>query len=133
MMFSSHTIYTLSFILMVSKYWWNKVLFIMMICVQITIAFLIIASRKHYTLDVFSALYIVPLLWLTQEAYLKDINNKDVKITAKSIQEFYGVDISEDLEDHPVGVEDVEQGMPSTPDAVHGNGSVAPFERKNSM
>jgi hypothetical protein len=133
LMFSSHTIYTLSLILTVSKYWWNKWLFAVMICVQIAIAFLIVASRKHYTLDVFSALYIVPLLWFTHEAYFKDINHKDVEINAESIHRFYGIDISEELNlPAPVAVQgvDTELGEPKTPDTGSSN---APFERKNSM
>ncbi|KAG3106846.1 hypothetical protein PC121_g108 [Phytophthora cactorum] len=99
LMFSSHTIYTVSFILTVWKYWPNKYGITIMVCVQITIAFLIVASRKHYTLDVFSALYIVPLFWLTLEAYHKDINNKDSEVTVKSIYDFYGVDVSSDAND----------------------------------
>lgn len=95
LMYSSHTIYTLSFILTVSKYWPHKWLVGMMVAIQIAIAFLIVAARKHYTLDVISALYIVPLLWFTQEAYYKDINNKDVEITPESIQQFYGIDVNE--------------------------------------
>ncbi|DBA04919.1 TPA: hypothetical protein N0F65_006921, partial [Lagenidium giganteum] len=98
LMFSSHTIYTLSFILTVSKYWPHKWLVGIMVCVQIAIAFLIVAARKHYSLDVFSALYIVPLLWFTQEAYLKDINNKDVEITPEAIREYYGIDVAEEIE-----------------------------------
>lgn len=133
LMFSSHTIYTLSIILTVLKYWWNKYLAGLMISVQIAIAFLIVASRKHYTLDVFTALYVVPMLWALHEAYLKDINHKDVQITAKSIHEFYGVDVSEDLEPHPASVQtDVEQGLSVTPTTPE-NGSAAPFQRKNSM
>ncbi|RLN76614.1 hypothetical protein BBJ28_00013349 [Nothophytophthora sp. Chile5] len=97
LMFSSHTIYTMSLILTIWKYWPNKYGITIMICVQIAIAFLIVASRKHYTLDVFSALYIVPLFWVTLEAYHKDINSKDTQVTVKTIYDFYGVDVSSDV------------------------------------
>lgn len=129
-MFSSHTIYTMSFILTAYKFWWNKFLFTFMICVQIAIVFLIIASRKHYSLDVFSALYIVPLLWFTQDAYFKDINCKDTKVSAKTIQEFYGVDVSSDLGDPittPLDTVQVSMAEDSTDDT---NGA---FVRKSSM
>lgn len=91
LMFSSHTIYTVSLILTIWKYWPNKYGITIMVCVQIIIAFLIVASRKHYTLDVFSALYIVPLFWLVLEAYHKDINSKDSEVTVKTIYDFYGL------------------------------------------
>lgn len=96
LMFSSHTIYTVSLILTMWKYWLNKYGLVFMVSVQITIAFLIVASRKHYTIDVFSALYIVPLIWFTLEAYHKDINHKDSEVTVKTIFDHYGVDVSSD-------------------------------------
>ncbi|KAL4099546.1 hypothetical protein PRIC1_007349 [Phytophthora ramorum] len=102
LMFSSHTIYTVSLILTVWKFWPNKYGITIMVCVQIAIAFLIVASRKHYTIDVFSALYIVPLFWLTLEAYHKDINNKDSEVTVKTIYDFYEVDVSSDMTDGAV-------------------------------
>lgn len=102
LMFSSHTIYTVSLILTVWKYWPNKYGISIMVCVQIAIAFLIVASRKHYTLDVYTALYVVPLIWLTQEAYYKDINSKDAEVTVKSIYDFYQIDVSSDANDGAV-------------------------------
>jgi hypothetical protein len=140
-MFSSHTIYTMSFILGVWKYWPNKYGITLMICVQIAIAFLIVASRKHYTLDVFTALYVVPLFWFTQDAYLKDINNKDVKMSAKTIFEFYGVDISEDLgESTPLAMplEDVQVGVGDDDESLTGDSDgiqqpTTAFQRKASM
>ncbi|CAH0481073.1 unnamed protein product [Peronospora belbahrii] len=99
LMFSSHTIYTVSLILTMWKFWPNKFGLAIMVSVQITIAFLIVASRKHYTIDVFSALYVVPLIWFTLEAYHKDINNKDSEVTVKSIFDYYGVDVSSDAND----------------------------------
>lgn len=133
LMFSSHTIYTLSLILTIAKYWTNKYLIAILLCVQIAIAFLIVASRKHYSLDVFTALYVVPLLWITHEAYYKDINHKDVTISAKTIHEFYSVDVSED-----VGGE-FQQAAPlesvhvtSTEEDVEG-ATTTSFQRKSSM
>ncbi|TYZ66357.1 hypothetical protein PybrP1_006954 [[Pythium] brassicae (nom. inval.)] len=133
LMFSSHTIYTLSFILTAFKYWPNKYLLTFMVSVQCAIAFLIVAARKHYSLDVFTALYVVPLLWFTHEAYFKDINHKDVQVSVKSIHEFYGVDVSED-----VGSTEFHQTTPlesvqvATPEA-EAEGNTSTFQRKSSM
>ena len=68
--------YTMSFILTIFKYWKNYYLLVLMLCIQIAIAFCIVAARKHYSLDVISALYIVPMIWFLQEAYYNDIKNK---------------------------------------------------------
>uniref|UniRef100_K3WU09 Sphingomyelin synthase-like domain-containing protein n=1 Tax=Globisporangium ultimum (strain ATCC 200006 / CBS 805.95 / DAOM BR144) TaxID=431595 RepID=K3WU09_GLOUD len=137
LMFSSHTIYTMSFILTAIKYWPNRWLLLFFACVQIAIAFLIVASRKHYSLDVFSALYIVPLLWLTHDAYYKDINHKDVGVSVKTIHEFYGIDVSEEVggEFHhtqpldSVQVATAEEGFLTESE---GNAQTE-FQRKNSM
>lgn len=134
LMFSSHTIYTLSFILTAFKYWPNKYLLTFMVCVQCAIAFLIVAARKHYSLDVFTALYVVPMLWFTHEAYFKDINHKDVQMSVKSIHEFYGLDVSED-----VGSTEFHQTTPlesvqvATPEADAEGNDNHTFQRKSSM
>ncbi|TDH68540.1 hypothetical protein CCR75_000305 [Bremia lactucae] len=142
LMFSSHTIYTVSLILTVWKYWPNKYGISIMVCVQIAIAFLIVASRKHYTLDVFTALYAVPLFWLALEAYYKDINNKDMKLTVKTIYDFYQVDVTSDANDGmvPLHTSDLlpPQAVPlnsvhvalTEEDSQSGNTS---FQRKNSV
>ncbi|KDO24225.1 hypothetical protein SPRG_09859 [Saprolegnia parasitica CBS 223.65] len=89
LMFSSHTMYTMTFILTLFKYWKSTALLVFMLCIQIAIAFCIVAARKHYTLDVISALYIVPMVWFLQDAYFADINHKDQGVTPENIQKFY--------------------------------------------
>ncbi|KAG6572799.1 Transmembrane protein [Phytophthora cinnamomi] len=150
LMFSSHTIYTMTFILTIWKYWPNKYGITIMVCVQIAIAFLIVASRKHYTLDVFSALYIVPLFWLALEAYHKDINSKDTEVTVKTIYDFYGIDVSSDANDGVVPLDSsdalppqaaplnsVQVGMTEdeslSGDRSDPDNSNASFQRKNSV
>lgn len=133
LMFSSHTIYTLSLILTIVKYWTNKYLITLLLCVQIAIAFLIVASRKHYSLDVFTALYVVPLLWLTHEAYYKDINHKDVTISAKTIHEFYGVDVSEDVGGEFQQAAPLESVQVTSAEEDTEGTTVTSFQRKNSM
>lgn len=63
LMFSSHTIYTMSFVCVIFKYFnfkWLK--WIMALC-QIIIVPFILAARKHYSVDVFTALYVTPLVF----------------------------------------------------------------------
>ncbi|RLN48646.1 hypothetical protein BBJ29_002544 [Phytophthora kernoviae] len=147
LMFSSHTIYTVSLILTVWKYWPNKFGITIMVCVQIAIAFLIVASRKHYTLDVFSALYIVPLFWVTLEAYHKDINHKDSEVTVKTIYDYYGVDVSSDVNSGSIPLDSVEVTPAAPPSSIQVgmtedeslsgesilDNTTTAFQRKNSV
>ncbi|KAF0686786.1 Aste57867_21449 [Aphanomyces stellatus] len=96
LMFSSHTTYTMSFILAVFKYWRNKYVLVAMLLLQIAIAFVIVAARKHYTLDVIVALYVVPMVWFIQEAYHCDLNHKDAEVTPAAIKAAYGFDAPDD-------------------------------------
>jgi hypothetical protein len=62
-MFSSHTIYTMSFVCVVFKYFNFKSLKAIMALLQISIVPFILAARKHYSVDVFTALYVTPLVF----------------------------------------------------------------------
>ncbi|ETW00034.1 hypothetical protein H310_07470 [Aphanomyces invadans] len=93
LMFSSHTTYTLSMILAVWKYWRSVPLLVLMLVLQIITAFFIVAARKHYSLDVIAALYVVPMVWFLLEAYHKDLNHADAVVSRESIQNAYGLDI----------------------------------------
>ena len=62
-MFSSHTIYTMTFVCVVFKYFNFKWLKLIMALGQISIVPFILAARKHYTVDVFTALYVTPLVF----------------------------------------------------------------------
>lgn len=97
LMFSSHTIYTLTFVLTICKYWYHLYLVVYMVSLQIAIAFLIIAARKHYTLDVFTALYVVPMIWFLLDAYHRDINCKDIGVSAESLQDMYHVNFHDEF------------------------------------
>lgn len=63
LMFSSHTIYTMSFVCVIFKYFNFKWLKCFMALLQITIVPFILAARKHYSVDVFTALYVTPLVF----------------------------------------------------------------------
>lgn len=63
LMFSSHTIYTMTFVCIVFKYFNFKWLKLIMAVGQISIVPFILAARKHYSVDVFTALYVTPLVF----------------------------------------------------------------------
>ena len=140
-MFSSHTIYTLTFILTISKYWPHKWLIALMACIQTSIAFLIVAARKHYSLDVFTALYVVPLLWFTLEAYHKDINHKDVGVTPRTVRQFYSIETHDDDEYEmqvavpleAVQIQSVDDVGAGHNGVVESEGNGGPFHRKDSV
>mmetsp|Transcript_8016 Transcript_8016/g.16695 ORF Transcript_8016/g.16695 Transcript_8016/m.16695 type:complete len:150 (-) Transcript_8016:349-798(-) len=62
-MFSSHTIFTMTFVCVVFKYFNFKWLKAIMAVLQIAIVPFILAARKHYSVDVFTALYVTPLVF----------------------------------------------------------------------
>lgn len=63
LMFSSHTIYTMSFVCVVFKYFNFRWLKLIMATAQVAIVPFILAARKHYSVDVFTALYVTPLVF----------------------------------------------------------------------
>lgn len=85
-----------------------------MVSIQIIIAFLIIASRKHYTIDVYTALYVVPMIWFLLDAYHKDINCKDIGISAESLEKQYGVQFKDEMEEQSIESPRVNE-QPMTP------------------
>ncbi|OQR96867.1 hypothetical protein THRCLA_07145 [Thraustotheca clavata] len=128
LMFSSHTMYTMSFILTLYKYWKSIPLLIFMLCVQIAIAFCIVAARKHYTLDVISALYIIPMAWFLQDAYFHDINHKDEGVNPDNIKKYYNMTMP-DQDNNRVLVENMEEGSSEqTPSHSPSNNITAPFD-----
>jgi len=97
LMFSSHTIFTMLIVLVTIKYFSYPVLIILTIIMQTTIVPLIIASRKHYSVDVFTALYVVPMWWL-----LFDKLDPDPSTLTKYDIEFTDSLIIIDGEEHPI-------------------------------
>mmetsp|Transcript_19586 Transcript_19586/g.28373 ORF Transcript_19586/g.28373 Transcript_19586/m.28373 type:complete len:520 (-) Transcript_19586:380-1939(-) len=63
LMFSSHTIFTMVFVCVIFKYFNWTFMKRVMIFLQITIVPFIVASHKHYSVDVFTALYVTPLVF----------------------------------------------------------------------
>jgi len=63
LMFSSHTIFTMLFVCVIFKYFNWKFMKRLMVLLQMTIVPFILASHKHYSVDVFTALYVTPLVF----------------------------------------------------------------------
>ncbi|KAL7550372.1 hypothetical protein ACHAWF_015720 [Thalassiosira exigua] len=63
LMFSSHTIFTMTFVCAVFKYFNFKLLKLVMALGQIAMVPFVLAARKHYSIDVFTALYVTPLVF----------------------------------------------------------------------
>lgn len=72
LVFSSHTTFVLLFALTINKYssvkWLKRVVWLSVVA----FAFLCVAARKHYTLDIVVACYTVPLLWIAYDKYFPD-------------------------------------------------------------
>nr|CCA18969.1 conserved hypothetical protein [Albugo laibachii Nc14]CCA24831.1 conserved hypothetical protein [Albugo laibachii Nc14] len=55
-----------------------------------------IASHSSYSVNAFMSLYVVPMVWFVLDAYVNDINNKDVLMTPEALTRFYGIIGSEE-------------------------------------
>ena len=84
-MFSSHTIYTMTFVCIVFKYFNFRWLKLMMALSQIAIIPFILAARKHYSVDVFTALYVTPLVF---EILWTRFPDRDTSI---DLAKYYGI------------------------------------------
>jgi len=85
LMFSSHTIYTMSFVCIVFRYFNFKWLKLIMALLQIAIVPFILAARKHYSVDVFTALYVTPLVFEFMRTYFPD------RDTSADLAKYYGI------------------------------------------
>jgi len=75
LMFSSHTIFTMTFVCITYKYFnWCLLKIVMTVC-QVVILPLILMAKKHYTIDVFTALYATPLVFEILWIYFPDWNS----------------------------------------------------------
>jgi hypothetical protein len=86
LLFSSHMIYSISFAYLITLYtfrqpsggfqmssreiWLKRSLIVLMWSLVICQACLIIAQQSHYTVDVWTALYVVPLCWIAFQHYV---------------------------------------------------------------
>lgn len=75
LMFSSHTIFSMTFVCILFKYYnWVR-LKRFMFALQVIIVPFIIAARKHYSVDVFTALYVTPLVFETLDRRFPDLDS----------------------------------------------------------
>ena len=72
LIFSSHTIFTLTVCLLITQYLPVTPIVIGAWFIQAVLVFLILCSRKHYTVDIVVALYTVPMVWALLQWKLKD-------------------------------------------------------------
>mmetsp|Transcript_35560 Transcript_35560/g.75932 ORF Transcript_35560/g.75932 Transcript_35560/m.75932 type:complete len:145 (-) Transcript_35560:315-749(-) len=84
-MFSSHTIYTMTFVCIVFKYFNFKWLKLIMALCQMSIVPFILAARKHYSVDVFTALYVTPLVYEILWTHFPDHD------TSIDLANYYGI------------------------------------------
>lgn len=82
LMFSSHTIFTCLFICIVFRYFNWSILKWSMVATQLFAIPFILAAHKHYSVDVFTALYVTPLLFYF---FTKQLPDKDVKSSTMAL------------------------------------------------
>jgi len=82
LMFSSHTIFSMTFLCIIFKYFnWVR-LKRFMFALQVIIVPFIVAARKHYSVDIFTALYVTPLVFETLDRRFPDL---DASVELKKI------------------------------------------------
>eukprot|EP00744_Colponema_vietnamica_P009343 GILI01013296.1.p1 GENE.GILI01013296.1~~GILI01013296.1.p1 ORF type:complete len:349 (+),score=55.58 GILI01013296.1:130-1047(+) len=72
LIFSSHTTFSTGAVMLVLFYTKHIVLKIFIVAVLLTMACLVIAARKHYSVDVVVALYVVPLIFHWVKSFHSD-------------------------------------------------------------
>jgi hypothetical protein len=88
LMFSSHTLFAMLITCMIWTYfgaWWNKLMTLVAIAILVPLT---LASRKHYSIDVFTALYVVPMWFELQKSKVPDAR------TSKELLDKYGIEFS---------------------------------------
>lgn len=86
LMFSSHTIFTMVFVCLVWRYFNWGILKWSMLTMQIIIVPFILAAHKHYTVDVFTALYVTPLVFEVLR-----IKFRDLDVLSTDMASHYGI------------------------------------------
>jgi hypothetical protein len=78
LVFSSHTIFITLCCLTYFKYGRNLFLKKALVVLLVVFALLVVAARKHYSLDVVVALYTVPLVWTMYDRYYPDLVQRSI-------------------------------------------------------
>eukprot|EP00560_Eucampia_antarctica_P006948 CAMPEP_0197824798 /NCGR_PEP_ID=MMETSP1437-20131217/2007_1 /TAXON_ID=49252 ORGANISM="Eucampia antarctica, Strain CCMP1452" /NCGR_SAMPLE_ID=MMETSP1437 /ASSEMBLY_ACC=CAM_ASM_001096 /LENGTH=284 /DNA_ID=CAMNT_0043424569 /DNA_START=371 /DNA_END=1225 /DNA_ORIENTATION=+ len=77
LMFSSHTIFSMTFVCVTFKYFNWVYLKRIMVALQVVIVPFILAARKHYSVDIFTALYVTPLVFEMLDRQFPDHESSD--------------------------------------------------------
>lgn len=72
LVFSSHTIFVVIFALVWHKYWPHKWVRRIIWVLVFIFGLLVVAARKHYSLDIMVAWYTVPLIWVAYDQQFPD-------------------------------------------------------------
>eukprot|EP00521_Asterionellopsis_glacialis_P007757 CAMPEP_0195283414 /NCGR_PEP_ID=MMETSP0707-20130614/1968_1 /TAXON_ID=33640 /ORGANISM="Asterionellopsis glacialis, Strain CCMP134" /LENGTH=576 /DNA_ID=CAMNT_0040342577 /DNA_START=293 /DNA_END=2023 /DNA_ORIENTATION=+ len=89
LMFSSHTIFTMMFVCITFTYFnWRPLKYLMAIF-QLAIVPFILAAHKHYSVDVFTALYVTPLVFEMLRLKLPDLDIKSSTMSSHYQIRFY--------------------------------------------
>jgi hypothetical protein len=118
LIFSGHSIYSLTSVLAVTYYFRNRLLSVFLLGLTLFMSVLLIAGHRHYTVDILLAWYIVPLVW-TASLYLWP---DPTPIVLACYLERMGCAIAEPTETDPVKTIDM---VPLPADAMTGTAAVA--------
>mmetsp|Transcript_7879 Transcript_7879/g.11368 ORF Transcript_7879/g.11368 Transcript_7879/m.11368 type:complete len:610 (+) Transcript_7879:490-2319(+) len=89
LMFSSHTIFTMLFVCITFTYFnWRPLKFLMAIF-QLSIVPFILAAHKHYSVDVFTALYVTPLVFEMLRLKFPDLDMRSATMSSHYNIRFY--------------------------------------------
>ncbi|CCI42817.1 unnamed protein product [Albugo candida] len=85
--------------------------------VEVILTSLSIASRKAYSVNAFTTLYVVPMVWFVLDAYVNDINSKDTMTTPEVLNRIYGITENGELTSTSLssdgGIDQMEKGAHS--------------------
>jgi len=106
LMFSSHTIFTMLFLCTIWRYFNWPVLKWTVVVLQCCIVPFILAARKHYTVDVLTALYVVPLVYQVLRMKLPDLD-----VHSTNMAQHYGIRFTRSYQHSKKGVPAVVMSM----------------------
>lgn len=106
LMFSSHTIFTMLFVCTIWRYFNWPTLKWTVVVLQACIVPFILAARKHYTVDVLTALYVVPLVYQVLRMKIRDLD-----VHSLDMAQHYGIRFTKSYQHSKKGVPSVVMSM----------------------
>jgi hypothetical protein len=126
LIFSSHTTFIVSFVVNYTYYGKNYAVKCASYVLAVILSVLIIASRKHYTVDVVVAWYTVPLVFLALERRFTTKERNDFE-SLKSV-ELSSILVSMDVDNSGMVLSAAEGGMVATGVQGHAGSPSAPYK-----